>query len=185
MAADADHRALIESIAAGDRDALGALYRQLEKPIYRFITSRLNDPFEASDILHEVFMEVWRSAGRFEGRSSVRTWMMGIAYRKAMDRFRKTSRTTLTDEVPDTADEAAPAVERIADAQEAGHLRACIDELSAAHRYAVELAFFEELTYGEIAEAAGVPEGTIKTRIFHAKRLLKHCLSLRMGRDPR
>ena len=185
MTAEADHSALMARIADGDRDAFGDLYRLLEKPIYRFLTSKLNDPFEAGDLLHEVFMEVWRSAGRFEGRSTVRTWMMGIAYRKAMDRFRKSSRTQLTDEVPDMPDDAAPAVERIAEGQESGHLRACIDELSAPQRYAVELAFFEELTYREIADAAGVPEGTIKTRVYHAKQLLKRCLTLRMGRDPR
>ena len=102
-----------------------------------------------------------------------------------MDRFRKTSRTTLTDEPPERVDEGASAVEQISDAQESGHLRACVEELSAPHRYAVELAFFEELTYREIADMAEVPEGTIKTRIHHAKQLLKRCLSLRMGRDAR
>jgi RNA polymerase sigma-70 factor (ECF subfamily) len=78
----ADHKFLIEQIAQGDRQALAALYRALERPVYKFIVSRLNDPHEANDILHEVFMDVWRSAGRFEGRSKVQTWIMGIAYRR-------------------------------------------------------------------------------------------------------
>ncbi len=185
MTVEADARALIARLADGDRDALADLYRLYERPIYRFITARLNDPFEASDILHDVYIEVWRSAGRFEGRSKVRTWMIGIAYRKTMDRFRKTKRVTLMDEVPDLVDETVSAVDSIAAGQEAGHLRHCLDELSAPHRYAIELAFFEELTYREIATIADCPEGTIKTRIHHAKQLLKRCLSNRMGSDAR
>ena len=83
----ADHSFLLEQIATGDKSAFTAFYRDLEKPVFRFIRSKLNDQHEASDILHEVFMEVWRSAGKFEGRSSVKTWLFGIAYRKTMDAF--------------------------------------------------------------------------------------------------
>ena len=88
----ADHGYLMRQIVKGDKRAFAKLYRELETPTLRFIQSRLNDPFEANDILHDVFMEIWRSAGKFEGRSMVRTWVFGIAYRKTMDAFRKKKR---------------------------------------------------------------------------------------------
>ena len=171
------HAQNLTQIAHGDKTALAALYRALEKPVYRFILSRLNDPFESSDILHDVFMEVWKSAGRFEGRSKVQTWIFGIAYRKVIDLHRKRGRVYLTDEVPETIDDSADTEACIASGQEAVHVRHCLETLKDDHRSAISLAFYEDMTYAEIAEVAGVPEGTIKTRIYHAKKLLLRCLS--------
>lgn len=173
---------LLSSMAGGDKTAFAAFYREMERPVYKFITSKLNDPHEASDILHEVFMDVWRSAGKFEGRSTVKTWVFGIAYRKTMDHFRKHKRVSVVDEVPDREDETPDAVSCLAAAEEADHVRHCLGELSTDHRMAIELAFYQDMTYGQIAEVAGKPEGTIKTRIYHAKKLLLHCLSGRLGR---
>jgi len=171
---------LLSYMAGGDKAAYAAFYREMEKPVFRFIASKLNDPFEANDILHEVFMDVWRSAGKFEGRSAVKTWVFGIAYRKTMDHFRKHGRTDLTDEMPDLVDDAPDAATCLSASQEAAHLRFCLDELKPGHRSAVEMAFMEDMTYGEIAQAVDAPEGTIKTRIFHAKKLLLRCLEGRM-----
>lgn len=179
---DTDHNFLIEQIAGGDKQALGALYRALERPVYKFIVSRLNDPHEANDILHEVFMDVWRSAGRFEGRSKVQTWIFGIAYRKSIDVMRKRSRIDYTDKSPDLVDDSPDAVTCLAAGQDAEHVRHCLETLKDDHRSAITLAFYQDMTYGEIAEVAGVPEGTIKTRIFHAKKLLMRCLSGRVER---
>lgn len=177
---NADLSDLLSRMAGGDKAAFGAFYKALEKPVFRFIVSKLNDPFEAADIQHDVFMDIWRSAGRFEGRSAVKTWVFGIAYRKTMDHFRKHGRVDLTDDIGDSADDSPDAVACIAATQEAEHLRFCLDQLKPQHRSAVELAFYEDMTYGEIADAADVPEGTIKTRVFHAKKLLLHCLTARM-----
>lgn len=171
------HTQTLTQIANGDRQALATLYRALEKPVYRFILSRLNDPFESADILHDVFMEVWRSASRFEGRSKVQTWIFGIAYRKVIDLHRKRKRVDVTDDIPDRADEAPGAEACLSAGQDADHVRHCLGTLKDDHRSAISLAFFDDLTYGEIAEVTGVPEGTIKTRIFHAKKLLLRCLS--------
>jgi RNA polymerase sigma factor (sigma-70 family) len=173
---------LIQRIAGGDKTALAALYRAYEKPVYRFILSRLNDPHEAADILHEVFLNIWRVAATFEGRSQVRTWIFGIAYRKVIDTHRKRARVTLTDEVPETGDMEDSAETQYGAEQEAGHLRFCMGRLSDDHRSAISLAFYEDMTCAQIAEVAGVPEGTIKSRLFHARKLLQHCLTGRIGR---
>jgi RNA polymerase sigma factor (sigma-70 family) len=172
-----DDASLIARIADGDRDAMTALYRAHEASVFRFIISKMNDPHEAADILHDVFIEVWRSAGRFEGRSKVRTWIFSMAWRKVVDRMRKSGRMTLMEEPPDTADEAPSAEACLAAGQEAEHVRHCLGTLKADHQMAVTLAFWQDMSYGDIAEIAGVPEGTIKTRIFHAKKLLLRCLS--------
>ncbi|MEJ5219947.1 sigma-70 family RNA polymerase sigma factor [Cognatishimia sp. D5M38] len=174
------HSDLIARIAQQDRTALAELYRALEKPVYRFIQSRLNDPFESSDILHDVFIEVWRSASRFEGRSKVQTWIFGIAYRKVIDRHRKAGRTDLTDETPDLVDDSANPEACLAAGQEAEHVQHCLGTLSDEHRSAISLAFWQDMSYREIAEVAKTAEGTIKTRIFHAKKLLMRCLSGRL-----
>ncbi|MEL7013304.1 MAG: RNA polymerase sigma factor [Pseudomonadota bacterium] len=171
---------LLQRIAAGDKQAFAAFYKAMEKPLYRFIASKMNDPHEAADIQHDVFMEIWHAAGRFEGRSTVRTWVFGIAYRKTMDYFRKHKRVDLTDEVDERIDDSPDAASCLAAAQEASHLQHCLGELKPQMRSAVELAFFEDMTYPEIAEIADVPEGTIKTRVYHAKKLLLRCLSARM-----
>ncbi|MEO8241313.1 MAG: sigma-70 family RNA polymerase sigma factor [bacterium] len=173
--------ALIQAIASGDRQALAGLYRSLEKPVYRFILSRLNDPFEAHDILHDVFLEVWRVAGSFEGRSAVKTWVMGIAYRKVIDRLRRAGRMDMPDEMPDSIDDAVDTEACIAASQEAVHLQHCLDQLTGDHRSAVTLVFYEDMGYGEVAAVIGVPEGTVKTRVFHAKKLLLRCLEGRIG----
>lgn len=168
---------LVAQVAEGDRTALAELYRSLERPVFRFIASRLNDPFEAADILHDVFMEVWRSAGRFEGRSKVQTWIFGIAYRKVIDAHRQRGRQDVSDDLPEDADDSVDTEACIAATEEADHVRQCLKTLSGEHRSAISLAFYEDMTYGAIAEVTGVPEGTVKTRIFHAKKLLLRCLS--------
>ena len=171
------HAQLLTQVAHGDKTALAALYKALEKPVFRFIQSRLNDPFESSDVLHDVFMEVWRSADRFEGRSKVQTWIFGIAYRKVIDLHRKRGRMIVSDDIPEVIDDSVNTEACLAAGQEAEHVRHCVGQLKDDHRSAISLAFYEDMTYGEIAEVAGVPEGTIKTRIFHAKKLLLRCLS--------
>lgn len=179
----ADHGFLMRQIASGDKRAFAVLYRDLETPTLRFIRSRLNDPFEANDILHDVFMEVWRSAGKFEGRSMVRTWIFGIAYRKVIDSCRKRQRLETRSELPEVADPAESAETRVNAGQEAVHLRHCVDQLSTDQRLAISLAFYEDMTYDEIAEIADVPVGTIKSRVFHAKKNLLNCMTARVARQ--
>ena len=167
---------LLARVAQGDRQALAALYQALEKPVYRFVQGKLNDPTQSADIVHDVFLEVWRSAPRFESRSAARTWVFGIAYRKVIDVFRAQARLLVTDEVPETEDDSPAALDCLAMAQANDRLRHCLDQLKPDHRSAIDLAFFEDMGYRDIAEVMAVPEGTVKTRIFHAKKLLQHCL---------
>lgn len=181
---EAEFKRLIERVSEGDEAAFTDLYRRLESRVFNFIRSKLNDSFEAGDILNEVFLEVWRSAGRFEGRSKATTWIFGIAYYKTMDRLRRRNREILVEpQELDRADESPDQAEALAALEEGDHLRFCLDKLAPRQRAVVELAFFEDLSYQEIAKIVDCPEGTVKSRVYHAKEALRHCLAQRMGAE--
>ncbi len=176
-----EYRGLISQMAQGKEAALMSFYRIFEPKIFAFSKIRLNDSQEAADLLHEVMWEIWRSAGRFEGRSSVTSWVFGIAHHKVIDRIRSKSRHQAEPL------ETAPEIESdqdlevlITKKQMGEHLQRCLERLSDDHRQVVHLAFFEDLSYREISEIVGSPEGTLKARMFHAKQALKRCLSRRI-----
>jgi len=173
-----DAAGLLVRIAAGSEPALSRFYEAFHARVYAFILRRLDDPAEAADILNEVMLEVWRSADRFEGRSQALTWVLGIAHHKVLDALRRRGRREteqLDESFPDEDTPSAP--ELLNAAQDADFLRRCLDRLSDTYRLVIHLAFFEDLPYPEIAKIADCPAGTVKSRVFHAKRLLKECLS--------
>ncbi|WP_179954162.1 RNA polymerase sigma factor [Denitrobaculum tricleocarpae] len=173
---------LMKRVAKGDEKAFAALYSDLETRVYRFILSKLNDPFEAADILNETFLEVWKSAEKFEERSKPSTWIFGIAYHKVMDHHRKKKPTQLDDlDQCDPVDESADQAAAMIALEESDHLHHCLGKLKPAFRAVLELSFFEDLPYREIAEIISCPEGTVKTRVYHAKEALRHCLAQQMG----
>ena len=183
MTDNPDHHAtqLLQQIAAGKQDALNRFYELFEPRVYHYAMSRLNDPFDAADTLNEVMMEVWKYASRFEGRSKVSTWLLGITQHKVYDRLRKRSNSQKHDDIDDHSihltDNALPMERVLSAAQDADLVRRCMQGLSATHREVLHLAFFEDLPYQEIASIAQCPEGTVKTRVFHAKIALKNCLA--------
>ncbi|MGF1553076.1 MAG: RNA polymerase sigma factor, partial [Paracoccaceae bacterium] len=97
----------------------------------------------------------------------------------AVDRIRGGARLSFVEAVPEPPDESPDAEAVIEAAEDAERVRACLAGLKAAQRAVVRLAFYEGLPYEEIAEIEAIPAGTVKTRIFHAKRALMHCLGRR------
>ena len=179
---DIDGAQYLKKIGDGDEKAMADFYRLYENRLYKFILSKLNDSFEASDILNETFLEVWRKANTFEGRSKVTTWLFGIAYYKTMDRLRK-KKPMLIDEdnFPEIVDETPDAMSCLLESESGAHVKHCLETLKDAHRTVMQLSFYDDMTYGEIAKIVDCPEGTVKTRMFHAKEAMKHCLQERMG----
>lgn len=176
----------LAGIAAGDKQSLAAFYRGFEQRVYAFALKRLSDPTDAADVLNDVMMQVWRTADRFEGRSKVSTWLLGIANHKVLDRLRQRGRQ------PDSLDDdnqhcelvddnAASGFSLIQNAEHAGFVRRCMERLNDFQRQVVHLTFFEELSYPEIAEVLACPAGTVKTRMFHAKKVLFDCLQSLVG----
>lgn len=152
------------------------LYERYHDALFGFIRTRSGDSSLSADVVQDAMLEVWRSAGKFQGTSSVKTWVFAIARNKLVDRTRRASRVSYTDEVPDTVDDAPNPEAVLAGVQEAGRVRACLDTLKEAQRAIIRLAFFDGLSYGEISELEGIPKGTVKTRVMHAKQALLRCL---------
>ena len=199
---DADEQAWLTRIAAGDEQAMQALYRigadwseithmlyrKHADALYRFALQRLDEPAEAADVLHDVMLEVWRKADRFEGRSRVRTWLFGIAHHKVIDRLRRLGRAReheASDTEPDAeadeqADPASDTLAATAAAAQADWVRHCLQRLADIHRQVMHLAFYEDFSCTEIAQALGCPPGTVKTRLMHARKHMKRCLE-RLG----
>lgn len=171
-------RLLIARMARGDERALAEFYDAFHGRVYAFALRVVREPADAAEVLNEVMLEVWRRAAQFEGRSRALTWVLGIAHHKSIDRVRG-RRAQYVDEaaLDAVADDAPPAVEVLARLEDGERLRECLERLSEAHRRVLHLAFFDDLAYPEIAEVVGVPLGTVKTRAFHAKQLLKACLA--------
>ncbi|WP_052063879.1 sigma-70 family RNA polymerase sigma factor [Nitrincola sp. A-D6] len=179
--ADSDEM-LLKQIARGDEEALAVFYRRYESRLFNFIQTKLHDAFEAADILNEVFLEVWHKAGSFQGRSKVSTWLFSIAYYKVVDRLRKIRPKQLEDEaMAEIADESPAVLSCLIGGEQAEQIRHCIQTLSIDHRAVMDLTFFEEMSYSDIAMVVGCPENTVKTRMFHAKQVMKKCLSRLIG----
>lgn len=160
-----------------DKAALRLLYERHAAGLTAFVGQTLGDPVEAADIVHEAFISVWEKASAFRETLSFRAWLYTIGRNKAVDRLRKGTRTVLRE--PDHAQpDLDPDPEQVVLAcDDVSRVRACLEKLSSAHRRVVSLAFYEDLTYREISGIEDVSEGTVKSRIFHAKKLLMHCLS--------
>ncbi|MEL7453021.1 MAG: sigma-70 family RNA polymerase sigma factor [Pseudomonadota bacterium] len=152
------------------------IYERYASGLTRYLEFYLRDGFDAADVVHETMLTVWQTAGRYEAKGQFKAWLYSIARNKAIDRNRKRQR--LVHEEPDLeeADDGPGPEDIIASFQATKQVQACLSELSAAHKTAIHLAFYEHLTYQEVADHEGVPLGTIKTRIMHAKKLLLRCL---------
>lgn len=155
------------------------LYERHYDALLSFIRVRSGDEALAADVVQDAMLDVWRTAARYKPTASVKTWLFTIARNKMVDRMRASHRLHFTDDVPETVDNAPNPEAVVAASEDASRVKACLEKLKEAQRSIIQLAFFEGLTYGEIAEIEGIPAGTVKTRIFHAKQLLIRCLGHR------
>lgn len=167
----------LRRISQGDQTAMKEIYDLHSGPLFHFVKSWLSDTHEALDIVHETMLEVWNRAERYQGRSSAKSWIFSIARFKAIDKNRKRSRMVYTDVEPEILDESADPFDSLLISQDIEHIRACVNELSEAHKRVIHLAFYQDMSYKEIAKIEDCPVGTIKTRVLHAKNLLRRALS--------
>jgi len=170
--------ALIAAIVAGDQRAMQTLYNRHRVRVFRFAIRLLDDVAAAEDVVSEAFVEVWRQADRFEGRSSVSTWIMSIARFKALSLRRRRRETELDEKVAETiADQSATPEQAVLEMDRSAQLRACLTQLSPDHREIIDLVYYHDKTVEEVAEITGVPKNTVKTRMFYARRRLAHLLA--------
>lgn len=170
---DAEDAALVAAMAAGDRAALAKIYRRYGGFLLALALRIVRERNEAEDLLHDVFVEAWRSAKAFDpGRGSVRTWLAIRTRSRALDR-KKSARVSRNagdsglDAVSSNAPRPNPDSQRV---------RSALEALSIDQRRVVELAYFEGLSCSEIADKLGVPIGTVKSRLAAGLHRLREAL---------
>lgn len=151
---------LLRRLTAGDQHALGEVYDRYASLVNGLALRILRDRTEAEDVVQEVFVQIWRQAGRFDpSRGSPEAWICTMARTRALDRLRR--RASRREDPSD----AAPGVTEPPRTEQTLAVRKALDTLSADQRSALELAYYEGLTQTEIAARLGQPLGTVKTRI--------------------
>ena len=172
---DAHERQLLNSIAAGEQEAIAELYELYFPRLFKFLYRLSHDYGLTEEIVNDVMLVVWRSADKFRGESKVSTWILGIAYRQCMKKLRK-------QRLPQAAgNEARDAVAHGSNTIELKDVIAkALAELSPEHRMMIESVLYLGMTYREVAEIAGCPVNTAKTRVHNARKNLREILS-RLG----
>jgi RNA polymerase sigma-70 factor (ECF subfamily) len=171
---------LIARIAGGDRVAMHALFSRHHVRVYRFVLRLVRNEATAEDLISEVFLDVWRQAGKFEGRSAVSTWMLSIARFKALSVLRRKHEEELDDEMAERIEDHSDDPEvALAKRDKGAVLRACLSELSVEHREVIDLVYYHEKSVQEVAGITGIPEATVKTRMFYARKKLSELLKER------
>ena len=168
---------LIGRIAAKDQAAMRQLYARHTLRTYRFLLRIVKDPSAAEDLLGEVFLDVWQQAGRFEERSSVGTWILSIARFKALSSFRRRTHQLLEPEMAEAIEDEADTPEvSLQKVSKAAALRRCLEHLSPEHREVIDLVYYHEQSVEEVGQVLGIPENTVKTRMFYARKRLSEIL---------
>lgn len=170
--------ALIGRIRRGDRGAFSDLYRLYHPRLYGYLRRLLPNPATVEEVLDDVMLVVWKDARKFRGDAAPSSWIFGIAYRKALTAMRAERRYQAPLDHHTDAETVAGVSSRHDD-----WIRAALMRLSADHRQVVELTYFGGFSYQEIADIAGCPLNTIKTRMFHARRRLKVLLPVLAGQS--
>ena len=174
----ADHE--IALLKKGDPDAVSGLIGRYQHRLYRFLVRMVQDPAAAEDLFQQTWIRLLEKIGSYDARRSFEAWLFAIARNLAIDHLRRRRGISL-DEVDDTglapvdrlASGGADALERLLDFERGAMLAAAIAELPAIHREVLTLRFEEDMKLEQIAEVAGVPLSTVKSRLHRALESLR------------
>jgi len=170
---------LLDGITDGDRNAMHVLYARHHVRVYRFILRMVRDATTAEDLTSQVFLDVWRTASQFQRRSQVSTWLLSIARFKALTALRQRRHEDIEqEEILEIADGAETPEASIDRSTTSAILRACVAELSPAHREIINLVYYHEKTVEEVGQLIGIPQSTVKTRMFYARKQLADLLRI-------
>ncbi len=163
--------ALIALIAVRDKNAMRLVFVRHSARVFRFLLRLVDNAATAEDLVSETFIEIWRQAGRFEARSKASTWILGIARYKALSSLRQRHADQLDDSVfelvADPMDDPETSAQKN---KRTALLRDCLQQLPPAQRELLDLIYYHEQSIADVARIIGVPENTVKTRAFHARK---------------
>lgn len=175
-----DDLTCLAQIASGDRAAFDRLYRRYYERLFRFVlrvTGRMN---LVEDVINDTMIVIWRKAGEYRAAAQASTWIFGIAYRKALKALSKESRMAEAADQPTESGEAPPPDALDRDGLHAA-IRQAVMQLPPDHRAVVDLTFFFNRSYEEVAQILDCPVGTVKSRMFHARAKLRPLLNQLLG----
>lgn len=170
---------LLAKIAEGDRAAFSELYLRYQPKLISYCARMLRDDIaQAADIVDDALFDVWRSAGKFAGKSKVSTWIYSITRNKMVSWLRKTREVTLDDErmVLDIVDTAATPEETREQEDMKQQLVRMMNHLTDEHRDVLRLTYFEDKSVREVAAILDISDNTVKTRMFYARKRLGQML---------
>ena len=168
---------LLGRIEQKDLRAFEAMFRAYQPRLTRFLKTILRRGQLVEEVLDDTMLVVWTHPDRYNGKSKVSTWIFAIAYRKAL-RALKRQDEPVEDRTAETRESGEAGPEQLLGRQQVHEaLKSAMGELSQEHRTVVDLTYFHEFGYREIAEVMACPVDTVKTRMFHARRHLKAKLS--------
>ena len=176
--ADANDRRLLACIAdSQDIQALEQLYKSYTPRLSQFLQRLTSDPQNIEEVCNDVMMAVWKQAKNFNGKSKVSTWIFSIAYRICIKVLRKSSwRPEVGGEIYEKL--STTRIDETATNDDNKDIIAlALKELSPKHRMVVELSYFLDCSYEEIAEISNCPLNTVKTRMFYARRQLRQIVN--------
>ena len=169
---------LLESIANNGKAAMHVFYARHNAQIYKFIFRMVRDTSVAEDIVRQVFLDVWRNARQFEGRSQVSTWLHAIARSKALTALNRRRHEDIEqNNVREIAEEADTPEMSPNRGQTNAILLNCVAQLSPVHREIIDLFYYHEKSVEEVGEMIGIPQSTVKTRMFYARKQLVDLLT--------
>ena len=165
--------ALLREVAKGNQLAMRTLFMRHQVRVYRFILRIVRDADLAEDVVSEVFLAVWRRAGRFEGRSAVSTWLLSIARHKALTAIKPQPLERLDGDLGlAIVDPARNPEAEIGEKDGAAVLRQCLGALSREHSEIIDLVYYQQESIKDVADVLGIPLNTVKTRMFYARKRL-------------
>ena len=175
---------LVRRLSSGESpgEALSTLYDRYGRTVYGSGIKLLGSGQSAEELVQEVFLKVWRSAGTFDpSRSSFSTWLYRITRSVAADMYRRQSRNPATaagEDIAEVRDASSGPQEIVDDSWLTWRVLVALEELDEPHREVLRLAYFEGLTQREISERTGLPLGTVKSRTLRALKKLRAGLGL-------
>ncbi|MEU3510470.1 sigma-70 family RNA polymerase sigma factor [Streptomyces longwoodensis] len=180
--AEPDLDELVGRVALGDQEAFAAVYDLVAGPVLGVVRSVLRDRAQSEEVMQEVLVEVWRTAPRYRpDRGTAINWILTLAHRRAVDRVRSVEasaerehKAALLDQLPEYDE----VTEQVQTRLEREQVRRCLRTLTELQHQAVTLAYYRGLTYRQVAEALGLPLGTVKTRLRDGLIRLRDCLGV-------
>ena len=164
---------LIKQIAGGNKLAMRALFARHQLKVYRFALRIVRDSALAEDVVSEVFIDAWQHAGRFEGRSTVSTWLLGITRHKALTAANRRPTESIDSETAmNVVDPANTPEAELGERDRGTVIRRCLASLSPEHAEIIDLVYYQEKSIKEIVEILDIPDNTVKTRMFYARKRL-------------